>query len=278
MTMSGEPRASVELGRPTQETFQVLRRDGPRLLGLALILFWLPGTAFQILMIRGAAAGDTHSVKPTLQIAATLALVAAHSAFAAATVKIALDRLSGEHASPQTVVSAIVDAFPIVFTVFLLMRWGALARLFLASPSPLAPGVVLMLVGLGSAVASILKLGFFGVLTPVVAAPFAHAGGRAEPMVRLMKAGRWPLVMVYFGVWGVWGVAALVIAAPFVGNSFAITAATAPTAFGVGQLALLMLPDSMVELGLTVFAAAYYRELCRVHDGLTRSAVAEIFG
>jgi hypothetical protein len=226
-------------------------------------------------MIRGAAAGDTHSVKPTLQIAATLALVAAHSAFAAATVKIALDRLSGEHASPQTVVSAIVDAFPIVFTVFLLMRWGVLARLFLASPSPLAPGVVLMLVGLGSAVASILKLGFFGVLTPVVVAESRTPAVALSRSVRLMKAGRWPLVMVYFGVWGV---AALVIAAPFVGNSFAITAATAPTAFGVGQLALLMLPDSMVELGLTVFAAAYYRELCRVHDGLTRSAVAEIFG
>jgi hypothetical protein len=48
-------------------------------------------------------------------------------------------------------------------------------------------------------------------------------------------------------------------------------------AWYAGEATLASLLNGLVELGLAVFTAAYYRELCRIRDGLTPAAVAEIF-
>jgi hypothetical protein len=274
MTIYRTSRPRLDFRRVTRETFYVLRRDGGRLIGLALILFCLPATLQALI-----AADDLFPVARELSRFGKIiavAVVAFQTAFGVAAVKIALARLSNEHVSTPTLVSAVVAAFPTVFAMSWIVNWSVFNVRVMGVYLGMSPLIAdSALVGIGIALTTTFKIVFLGVLTPVVVAETRAPRVALQRCVALMIGGRLPLVLVCYGVWGV---VAIINSRPLVRDAMHLAAVDSVEGWYAGEATLASLLNSLGELGLAVFTAAYYRELCRVRDRLTPAAVAEIFG
>lgn len=275
MTQAGRSRLYLEIGRTFGETAVALRRDGLGLLALAAGLIWLPHLVLAFVPPPRVGFHQTGASNWAGSLAEIVGLITLSMAFDAAVAKIVLGRLAGRSPRPGDVLSSTLAVLPALSAFAIVVSWAKFLRLvaIASAVSPRGVTPLLLFATVGSGLSGLAYIALFGVLAPTVVdqrQPFGRALVRSK---RLLDGGRWRFVAVFFGLAVVEAIPTVLLRQP----GFAGLAPLGRNWNAVVSYGLASAPSVLVGLLLAVFAAAYYRELCRVRDGVAPGDVTGVF-
>jgi hypothetical protein len=262
-------RPRVNLGKVFLDTGTTIRRAPLTLLGLAALDF-VPRAAFVFLPVwratPGAGALARHAPAMGYELGYTLLAYFIHAAVAWTT----LATLAGQTPSPASALRRSASAMPLLAAVSIVALAPYAARVILLSQTPPPAPTAFAAILIADAATALVAAALFGVLTPTVV---NEGVGFPRAFVRtflLMNRGRWLYLLGYVAVdlFGS-GRRALYLLA----LRAAPHAPLLRKALHLGDIAVIVL----VALVYAVFTAAYYRELCRLRDGVAPGEVAQVF-
>ncbi|HZZ35760.1 MAG TPA: hypothetical protein VFE03_08550, partial [Caulobacteraceae bacterium] len=191
--------------------------------------------------------------------------------------RVSLDALDHRSQGQSEWVPMVARPAAVLLPIRLLMGWlafvppsviDATARALAAAARTSLTSALVFLIIVGQLI-GLVYLALLGVLNPVAVAERRDLPTTVIRTMRLMARGRWSYLLLVFLVFGT------ISGAPRAALSFfARPTHLASTDY---RLQLATLFEVVVRLGVLVFTAAYYRELCRATDGAVPGDIAATF-
>jgi hypothetical protein len=262
-----------DIGVALRDTWSALCQRWPAMFGLMVLLAAAPTIADQVLLIdlyRGPLDAAPTATVAALRLAGVAAPFLLLTWWGTSVLSLALDSLGGARRSLLATLGEALRAAVILLPVRVAESWAFWILPFMPLRenwqwrSPAEFGVF---------VTGLALIAVWGVLGPVVVAErrgLLSAFGRAA---RLMSGARWPLVASYVAMRALVTLPYLML--PLLMITFGTLGVGRQVLFG-GNLVMIVL-RLVISAPFGVFEAAYYRQLCRMSDGVAPGEAALVF-